>query len=190
MRTLFFVCTFFVAGILQAQEYPEYYEPEVDTLWAMDSMYNDTFNYVEENTPKADLPDLEAYFLAPTRSGRQSMRFDIPIQNKGSQASASTTLKIQYQWTDAKGQKKSVHQLIDIPKLQAGELLTLRATIKDRSFKNDAFANQVSGITQLIIDPKNYVKEGDEGNNVLRSSGYSAYEEPAEEVIQDESVMY
>jgi hypothetical protein len=135
-----------------------------DYAWTeMDTTYTDEFELEELDLPV--LPDLSLSFYAPLQTGRSTLTFDIPIQNKGLISSKACELQLLHKFTTADGQIRKIQRAETIPALAPGELYTLRIQIKDRSFRQPAISILS---TFIFVDRQELISEQDETNNVIR----------------------
>ena len=170
MKTFANLFFFLFSLSLSAQEYYDYAADSVSMEMevGIEMVQPAAASYLAS---EAHLPDLEAYFYAPFQSASKTLAFDIPVMNKGGQASKASILQFSYNWQTASGQKKTFRQEIEVPAIAAGKMHTLRVLVKDRAFQKDFFAHQTGAYTMLVLDPYNVVSERNEANNSLRSTG-------------------
>lgn len=165
MKILLSLCCLLMLVPLTAQN--EDYE------WTeTDSIYSDEFN--QEMLELSTLPDLSISFYAPLQTGRSTLTFDIPIQNKGLIQSKACELQLLHKWNTVTGKRK-IQRTETIPALAPGELYTLRIQIKDRSFRQPSNSTLS---TFIFIDRQELIAEQDETNNVVRYVPIMSLPEP------------
>lgn len=128
-----------------------------------DSTFTEEFDV--EPTEQLDLPDLSVSFYAPLQTKLNTYTFDIPIQNKGTQATKACELYLVHKWVDADGLEHQARRVESVPVLKPGQLYTLRIKLKDSSFRQLGHAIQS---TYIYIDQQEAIAEQNEGNNIIR----------------------
>ncbi|GAB5552232.1 MAG: hypothetical protein Sapg2KO_18230 [Saprospiraceae bacterium] len=156
MKNLLFLFCLLIAFTLSAQN-DDYEWTETDSTF--------TEEFELEPLELLDLPDLSVSFYAPLQTKLNTYTFDIPIQNKGTQATKASELYLVHKWVDAEGLEHQARRIESVPVLKPGQLYTLRIKLKDNSFRQLGHAIQS---TYIYIDQQEAIAEQNEGNNIIR----------------------
>lgn len=152
---LLLFCLFTAVGLTAQNE--DYEWTETDTT------FTEEFDFEEPQLPS--LPDLSVSFYAPLQTKLNTYTFDVPIQNKGAQATKACELYLIHKWVDADGLEHQARRIETVPVLTPGQLYTLRIKLKDSSFRQ--LGHRIQS-TYIYVDQQEAVAEQNEGNNVIR----------------------